>query len=73
MSMGGPQGSVIGPFLFNIFMNEIVESRPKLLSILNADDKASTSTFTLDIIGNNPKSILKNASIKIYTKMVGLE
>ena len=51
ISVGVPQGSIIGPLLFNNFINDIVKASTKFSFILYADD--TTLNSTLDCFGQN--------------------
>ena len=52
---GVPQGSIIGPLFFNIFIKDIVKASQKFAFILYADD--TTPNSTLDSVGNDPEEI----------------
>ena len=53
--IGVPQGSIIRPLLFNIFINDIVKASKKIASILYADD--TTLNYMLCYCGNNSEEI----------------
>ena len=71
ISMGVPQGSVIGPLLFNIFINNIIESSAKFSFVLYADD--TTLNSTLDNFGTNPIDIQKSIIIELQNILKWLD
>ena len=56
MTAGVPQGSVLGPLLFNIFVNDIVKAFPQVKTILFADD----TVFCID--GNSLEEAVDNTN-----------
>ena len=54
VSTGFPQGSIVGPLLLNIFINNIIKAGSKFAFILYADD--TTLNSTLDAFGNDTEN-----------------
>ena len=71
ISMGVPQGSVIGPLLFNIVINDIIKSSTKFSFILYADD--TTLNSTLDTFGTNQVDIEKSIIIELQNILKWLD
>ena len=71
ISMGVPQGSVIGPLFFNILINDIIKNSAKFSFILYADD--TTLNFTLDNFGTNPVDIQKSIIIELQNILKWLD
>ena len=73
VSFGVPQGSILGPILFSIYVNDLAESITECLVIQYADDTQVLITGD----SNNPSELIKKAesiliNIKIYFQKNGL-
>ena len=65
--MGLPQGSVIGPLLFDIVINDIIKSSSKFFFILYAHDTSLNST--LDTFCTNQVDIEKSIIIELQNML----
>jgi len=70
ISCGVPQGSILGPLLFILYMNDIVYSSDYFYPILYADD--TTLCATLNISLDNNDNILLNRELNLVSKWLKL-
>ena len=70
INTGIPQGSIVGPLFFSIYINDLVKCTEKFNCILYADD--TTLNLTIDCFGKEIHDIEQNISAERISKWLEL-